>query len=59
MNLSMYKLSLSLTIFTSAFFQLEIYGQATFFLILMQGPLWSWSYGSWIYNYPCNQCHNH
>jgi len=20
------------------------------------GPLWSWSYGSWIYNYPCNQC---
>ena len=17
---------------------------------------WSWSYGSWIYNYPCNQC---
>ena len=21
-----------------------------------QGPLWPWSYGSWIYNYPCNQC---
>ena len=20
------------------------------------GLLWSWSYGSWIYNYPCNQC---
>ena len=19
-------------------------------------PLWSWSYGSWIYNYICNQC---
>ena len=19
-------------------------------------PLWSWSYGSWIYNYLCNQC---
>jgi len=19
-------------------------------------PSWSWSYGSWIYNYPCNQC---
>jgi len=17
---------------------------------------WSWSYGGWIYNYPCNQC---
>ena len=23
------------------------------YLILIQGP--SWSYGSWIYNYPCNQ----
>ena len=22
----------------------------------VQGPLWSWSYGSWIYNYICNQC---
>jgi len=21
-----------------------------------RGPSWSWSYGSWIYNYPCNQC---
>ena len=20
------------------------------------GPLWSWTYGSWIYNYLCNQC---
>jgi hypothetical protein len=20
------------------------------------GPLWWWSYGSWIYNYLCNQC---
>jgi len=20
------------------------------------GNLWSWSYGSWIYNYLCNQC---
>jgi len=19
-------------------------------------PSWSWSYGSWIYNYLCNQC---
>ena len=26
---------------------------------IIEGPLWSWSYGSWIYgiyNYPCNQC---
>jgi uncharacterized protein YdhG (YjbR/CyaY superfamily) len=21
-----------------------------------EGPTWSWSYGSWIYNYLCNQC---
>ena len=21
-----------------------------------QGPLWPWSYGSWIYNYLCNHC---
>jgi hypothetical protein len=21
-----------------------------------EGPLWSWSYVSWIYNYLCNQC---
>ena len=20
------------------------------------GPSWSWSYGSWVYNYLCNQC---
>jgi hypothetical protein len=23
---------------------------------LVQAPPWSWSYGSWIYNYLCNQC---
>ena len=22
----------------------------------MTGPSWPWSYGSWIYNYLCNQC---
>ena len=22
----------------------------------IKGLLWSWSYGSWIYNYLCNQC---
>jgi len=21
-----------------------------------EGSSWSWSYGSWIYNYVCNQC---
>jgi hypothetical protein len=24
--------------------------------ILCQGPSWLWPYGSWIYNYLCNQC---
>jgi hypothetical protein len=24
--------------------------------IVMEGPSWAWSYGSWIYNYLCNQC---
>jgi len=24
--------------------------------IYNKGPLWSWSYGSWIYNFLCNQC---
>ena len=24
--------------------------------ITIRGPSWSWSYGSWIYNYICNQC---
>ena len=26
-----------------------------FYIIIMRS-LWSWSYGSWIYNYLCNQC---
>jgi len=25
-------------------------------LFFSQGQSWSWSYGSWIYNYLCNQC---
>ena len=25
-------------------------------LIFQWGPLWPWLYGSWIYNYLCNQC---
>jgi hypothetical protein len=24
--------------------------------IMLKGLSWSWSYGSWIYNYLCNQC---
>ena len=26
------------------------------FLIILSGSSWSWSYGSWFYNYLCNQC---
>jgi hypothetical protein len=25
-------------------------------LVLYRGLLWLWSYGSWVYNYLCNQC---
>jgi len=25
-------------------------------LIILEQLLFSWSYGSWIYNYLCNQC---
>jgi hypothetical protein len=25
-------------------------------IIIKWGPSWSWSYGSWIYSYLCNQC---
>jgi hypothetical protein len=25
-------------------------------ILTQEGLLWSWSYGSWIYNYLCNQC---
>jgi hypothetical protein len=28
-------------------------------LYSIKGPPWPWSYGSWIYNYICNQCHHH
>jgi len=26
------------------------------YVIVVKGQLWSWQYGSWIYNYLCNQC---
>jgi len=26
------------------------------YLYLKRGPSWSLSYGSWIYNYLCNEC---
>ena len=28
----------------------------TVWLYFREGPSWSWPYGSWIYNYLCNQC---
>jgi len=33
-----------------------IYFWNNIYYIYCRGPLWSWSYGSWIYNYLCNQC---
>ena len=42
-KISTYKCSLALTYFF-------------YFVILLNWPSWPWSYGSWIYNYPCNQC---
>ena len=35
-------------------FQLRVNSLFTMFTI-EEGPLWPWSYGSWIYNYSCNQ----
>jgi len=26
------------------------------YMFILMRPSWSWSYGSWIYNYLCNQC---
>jgi len=31
-------------------------GKTLINLLLRLRPSWSWSYGSWIYNYLCNQC---
>ena len=30
--------------------------QCKWYTFLQEGLPWSWSYGSWIYNYLCNQC---
>jgi len=30
--------------------------KTTLFYKYNRGSSWSWSYGSWIYNYLCNQC---
>ena len=34
-------------------FKLSFYNRCT---CIFSGPSWPWSYGSWIYNYLCNQC---
>ena len=37
----------------------EIYYFQEWYIILYcnwEGPSWYWSYGSWIYNFMCNQC---
>jgi len=30
--------------------------QSKYVYSVSEGPSWSWLYGSWIYNYLCNQC---
>jgi len=36
---------------------LSDYHMEIFMMFLqVEGPSWPWSYGSWIYNYLCNQC---
>jgi hypothetical protein len=35
---------------------LFLFTMACFYFVLCKGPLWSWSYGSWLYNYLCNRC---
>jgi len=35
---------------------LDIIVQFIRYNFLFEGSSWSWSYGSWIYNYLCNQC---
>jgi len=34
----------------------KIYKPGPGFPMPNMGPSWSWLYGSWIYNYLCNQC---
>ena len=50
---------------TSAVYFIYIYNSSCFHFhieqfhlntLIFMGPSWSWSYGSWIYNYFCNQC---
>ena len=36
--------------FVKSFFRILVYSR------FAEGPSWLWSYGSWIYNFPCNQC---
>ena len=46
-------------ILTVSFFprkEINMSFDALLWSITLYGPSWSWSYGSWVYNYPCNQC---
>ena len=46
----------SFQIFFSSFTDFSFVDLIWLFPFNFQGPLWSWSHGSWIYNYLCNQC---
>jgi hypothetical protein len=34
----------------------KCFGEYNLWHVIPKGLLWPWSYGSWIYNYLCNQC---
>jgi len=34
----------------------HLHSEALDYIIRQVGASWSWSYGSWIYNYLCNRC---
>jgi hypothetical protein len=38
------------------FLTFMLHWESTTTLQMVHGPSWLWSYGSWIYNYLCNQC---
>ena len=55
-NMTIYRLD-SVSSSVSKFYSVCIvYLFVLMFSIWCEGPSWSWTYGSWIYNYLCNQC---
>ena len=52
-----YAITLSVPLqFTASDYPFYCNASSNFSYIWFMGPSWLWSYGSWIYNYLCNQC---